>query len=147
MRKNFFLLCFGFLIYTNVCAQLAPHLTNDTLNKFKIVKLDSINNVYIIYGSKKEQLFRILSRKNLNSMIWGHEIKIGEFYSFKLDSFFRPTPKGSPFASVHLNSINFHGTSISREKRDCESCTYNLYTSNNLVGLCVKYFPKKKLKE
>tara|TARA_R110000850_G_scaffold25451_1_gene73427 strand:+ start:123 stop:554 length:432 start_codon:yes stop_codon:yes gene_type:complete len=110
------------------------------LTEYKILKIDSINNFYLIYATKADTLFKIVSEKKFSDNC--RKIIIGKDYSLNLESIWRKevmigdvdvSPSKTPHVScLYLNEITkvcLEGDSI----RD-------IYETKNLEGLC--YLPK-----
>jgi len=103
-------------------------------NGYKVIKIDSINNVYLIYAIKRDSLFKILSLKNNLSTC--NKIKIGKQYNFELQSLFPNKFLGkhnlSPNYLPNVNGIDYHGTTIKIERDSIN----DLHYSSNIKGLC-----------
>ena len=123
------------LIFQNSCKQdllSRNHFNSKTLN-YKVYKLDTINNYYIIYAKKQDSLFKIISKKD--SSINCKMIKINNCYKFKLHSILKVNGKFIiPLNQIYeisgwrideFTTIKFEGDSI----RD-------LYNCSNIKGLC-----------
>jgi hypothetical protein len=90
--------------------------------KYKIIKIDSINNVYVIHAKENGLYYKILSLKNNNKLSSNKKIKQGNKYNFKLISLDVP---------MYVDGLDFHGEAISIER----DSIYDLHISNNLKGL------------
>ena len=102
---------------------------------YRVYKIDSINNYYLIYVKKSDSIYKIVSQKDaINNC---RTIKKNGYYAFKIHSSLSSfkignllvTPKGSDivncFAYDKSTNICFEGDSI----RD-------LYYADNIKGLC-----------
>ena len=112
-------------------------IRQDSIN-YKVYKIDSINNYYLIYAKKGHDLFKVVSKKERIKMC--NSIIVNNVYEFHLHSIL--SINGHPiipaneimelsgFMIDHSTVIRFEGDSI----RD-------LYYADNIKGLC---FIKKK---
>jgi len=120
-----------------------PGKESDGGNQFisyKIIKIDSVKNVYVLSALKSDTLYKILSYKDPSNIC--RNIFINNTYGLNLKSIFIRgfidssgrkfdiTPESVP----GLTSFEYHGVSISiddlpKQKRD-------LFEASNLKGLC-----------
>jgi hypothetical protein len=102
--------------------------------KYKVYKIDSIKNVYLIYAQKDSTLYKIVSLKD---SLPCNRVQVGGEYAFVLMSTVAKDFKGvdvSPSTIPHITGISFYGTWI-----EFESDSINdIYTSINLRGLCIQ---------
>jgi hypothetical protein len=102
--------------------------------KYKVIKIDSIKNVYVVYAKKELTLYKIVSLKD---WIACRNIQVGGEYPFKLMSRVPKDFKGidiSPNTIPHITGIDFYGTWI-----EFESDSINdIFISFNLKGLCIQ---------
>lgn len=102
--------------------------------KYKVFKIDSVNNVYVIYARKDAVLCKIVSLKDSCAC---SNVKVGNEYTFSLMS---RVPKEfkwidvSPNAIPHVSGINYYGTWIAFERDSIN----DIFISFNLKGLCVQ---------
>ncbi|WP_177762022.1 hypothetical protein [Flavobacterium sp. I3-2] len=100
----------------------------------KIIKLDSINDYYLVYTSKNDSIFKIISKKGYVKE--GKKVKIGKKYPIKVRSMRDNTPtikgiKISPINFLDVNCFQFDdSTKICKEEG-----IYDLYFSKNLKGI------------
>jgi hypothetical protein len=100
---------------------------------FKIVKLDSIRNVYLIYARQKDTLYKIVSLKEATHT--GRSIVVGSSYQLDLVSLFIKNFKGydlSPQNTLDIGGISYSGTLIKVER----DSIVDLYRARNVKGLC-----------
>lgn len=114
------------------------HFSNrrDTIN-YKVYKIDSINNYYLIYANRGKELFKIIVKKERVKR--GKKIMVNKFYPFHLQSILSVNGQSiipanqimelSGWRIDDSTTIRFEGDSI----RD-------LYHADNIHGL---YFTKK----
>ena len=101
---------------------------------FKIVKLDSIRNVYLIYARQKDTLYKIVSLKEATHT--GRSIVVGSSYQFDLVSLFIKNFQGydlSPQKTMDIGGISYAGTLIKMER----DSIVDLYRARNVKGLCL----------
>jgi hypothetical protein len=99
---------------------------------FKIVRLDSLKNVYLIYARQKDTLYKIVSLKNVSGE--GRRLVVDSSYHFDLVSLFLRDFQGydlSPRASLDIGGISFAGTVIKLERDSIA----DLYQAKNIKGL------------
>jgi len=97
---------------------------------YKISKIDSINNVYLIYAKKKDSIFKILSLKEDFSNF--NKIEVGKSYDFKLKSLLRIKKLfGLEIIDYNVAGIDFYGTTIAIEQDSIN----DLHGSDNIKGL------------
>ena len=104
-------------------------------NLYKVYGIKSLKNIHIIYAKRNDSIFEIVSRKQEQATC--ANIKTGHYYSFVLHS--NLENKASPFYTPRSNRLlvthsNFYGTAVPLESR----ARYDLYTAENLEGLCLK---------
>lgn len=98
----------------------------------KIVKLDSINNVYLIYARQKDTLYKIVSLRETGNA--GRSIVVGSTYRLDLVSLFINNFQGydlSPKNSMDIGGISYSGTLIKVER----DSIVDLYRAKNVKGL------------
>jgi hypothetical protein len=108
-------------------------MQQDSLN-YKVYKIDSINNYYIIYVRKGTSVFKIVSEKDIITNCDG--IEIGKTYKLDLHSLLFvnghsviPANQINEISGWRIDNstiINFEGDSI----RD-------IYYADNIKGLCL----------
>jgi len=113
-------------------------LTKDVnLPKYKVIRLDSVKNVYLIYAEKNGQLYKIVTRK-VDSQDCKN-IKVSGEYGFLIESLFPPMISGKGDTLWKrldmVNAVEFNGTTIVTEP----GCVNDLFQADNVVGLCIRY--------
>jgi hypothetical protein len=137
MKNVILVVCFFSLISCRAKAQNSNIPGGDLLKaswiKYKVEKIDSIENVYLIYGRYNGQLYKILSHRQ-NDSIYCRNIFVGNSYTFKLHSLIPKAINGidNSVAAAQLTTVSFYGTPISKEK----GCVDDLFFSENIKGLC-----------
>jgi hypothetical protein len=96
-------------------------------SEFNIVKLDSINNLYIVYAKKGDDYYKILSEKLLKKISNRKKIKLYKNYDLDVISIVPDTSK----ISLHLSGVLYKNTEIIFEK----DSIWDLYKSPQLKGL------------
>lgn len=95
--------------------------------KYRIDKIDSIENIYLIYMSRHDSIFRIASKKN--EVCDCERIKIGQFYSLIIKSVYpdnfnqKYDIAGTKFEDHIIEFIT-------------DSIVWDLFFTENLSGLC-----------
>jgi hypothetical protein len=146
-------ICLFFLIFSNACN--TKRLINEKEEKEEsvVTKIDSINNFYIIYASKNNSKFKIISPKNTKKKIKNCvEIAIENSYNFILKSGLEARKESPPIiGGIKLEPANYldiHCYSYDDDTFICiepEKGIYDLYSCENLVGLC--FIKSKKAKD
>lgn len=101
-------------------------IDKNEISTYKIKKIDSIENVYIIYARKTDSLFKIVSVKTESNDC--KKIEVGKSYNFELKTAFI----NKTTSPLHLAGIIYHNTPINLERDSIN----DIYTSVNLKGLC-----------
>jgi hypothetical protein len=107
--------------------------------KYKVYKIDSLENLYLIYARKNDSIYKIISQNQKENNC--KNIKVNGVYCFKLHSRFESKFLGkyrmSPKALPHVSGYNFYGTIVTLEGDSIR----DLYYAENIKGLC---FIKRK---
>ncbi|MCC9070722.1 hypothetical protein LNQ49_03785 [Flavobacterium sp. F-65] len=120
------------ILFSLFFLQVQPSQTEQIKLKdsYKIIRIDSINNVYSIYARRENLLFKILSLKNDNIDKKLKKIKCGENYKLQLISLL----EGDSRYPINIDGIDFHGQTIELERDSIN----DLYITKNLIGLYYK---------
>jgi hypothetical protein len=112
------------------CSSVIPP-QGEFKDEFRILKIDSIENVYIIYARRNDSIFKIASKKVLSLNC--QTIKIGEDIRLKIVSVFLPEEF---HVKMRTAGVKIEGVLIPIEE---ETIVRDLYLTENLKGLC--YLP------
>jgi hypothetical protein len=107
---------------------------------FKVKKIDSINNWYIIYASKQDSLFKIVVKKEITTNINCSKIIRGQSYDFKLHSRKTNYPEINGIKINPGNSLDIACYTFDENTNICiepKKGIYDLYYAENLKGLCI----------
>ncbi|OXA89972.1 hypothetical protein [Flavobacterium hercynium] len=97
------------------------------VGKFEIVKMDSIDNIYLLYARRNDSIIKIVSMKQINNNC--KKIRIGNYYSLKIKSFF-----GDNFhQKLDIKGVKVSNTVIKLEGNEV---IWDLFSSQNLSGQC-----------
>lgn len=111
------------------------------LNSYKVYKIDSINNFYLIYAKKKDSLYKIVSKKEWD--VDCNLIKANEEYEFMLHSqSFNPATGNLeilPENSLLVNCFYYDDSTKICLERDSIN---DLFYGDNIRGLCFKKIDK-----
>lgn len=107
----------------------------------RITKIDSIDNCYVIYATRKGENLKMVSEKEKS--ICKNRVTVGGKYAFKTESIFVSRIRDGDTIRELTNHINidciiFSKTAICKEY---ENGIYDVFKSENLRGLC--YIDKK----
>jgi hypothetical protein len=106
-------------------------------DSYEVVKIDSINNYYLVYCTKDDSIFKIVSHQPLVRVKKCIRVKTGSSYPFLIHSILDNLPAGfenlSPKRNPQINCVGFDdSTSICVE----DGMVRDLFTADNLQGLC-----------
>lgn len=101
---------------------------------YKVYKIKTLKNLYLIYARRNDSIFEIVSRKEQATC---RNIKVGHSYHFELRSRFGN--ESSPLYTPRSNRLlvthsNFYGTLVPLES----AAHGDLYTAKHLRGLCLE---------
>ena len=102
--------------------------------RYVVYRIDSLNNVYIVYAKKDSVLYKIVSLKDT---IKCKQVVVGGEYSFVLMSRIPKTFNGkdvSPNQVPHVTGIMYYGNWIKFERDSIN----DIFSSINLKGLCIQ---------
>lgn len=134
--KNLIVLLF---LISISCSQYKDTTTQKQPNKneaemYRVIKIDSINNFYLVYAKKNDTLYKIVSKKEQSDDC--KKIKVNNQYKFKLISNRESAPiiRGIKIAPINVDCFAFDKeTTICTEK---DKGIYDLYFAKNIKGLC-----------
>ncbi len=116
--------CQGIKRSKNIPQAPPPLQLRDT---YKVLKIDSIKNVYVVLAQRQSTIFKIVSIRDSSANC--KRIKVDDVIAFSLFSIVDSDTRNMS----HLNSIDFHGVSISLDSYSGR----NIFITNNLTGLCL----------
>lgn len=125
------------LVFVIISCNTQKRIDNSIEEKmlYKVYKIDSINDYYLVFAKKQDSIFKIVSKKNFSKNC--NSVKVGKKYSFKLKSnrTLAPTINGVKIAAQNVDCYVFDKeTSICVDRKNG---IYNLYFADNLKGLCL----------
>jgi len=103
-------------------------------DKYKVVRIDSIKNVFVIYARKDSSCYKIVSLKDTLPCT---RIKVGEDYPLVLMSRVPKEFRGeniSPSVIPHITGIDFYGVSIPFERDSIN----DIFVATISRGLCMQ---------
>jgi hypothetical protein len=121
IMRYFFILSLVIIVSCKSSLQMSKQYVHS--ENFKILSIDSINNVYVIHSFKENVYFKVLSYKNAFTSDGCNKIKVGNEYKLELKSLEVP---------IYIDGIDFHGETIELERDSIN----DLYEAKNLIGLC-----------
>lgn len=109
----------------SICKPLPISLAS-LREKYKIIKIDSTDKIYLIYARKDSMAFKIPSLKDAG--FCAEPIKVGGEYPLVLfgQDYYR---------APHITGTDFHGADFQYEKE----WGNNMFIAVNLKGLCLKF--------
>lgn len=109
------------------CSGIRSQAKNDNvIGQFKIIKIDSTKNMYLIQIHNKNIKELLVAEKDCKIKFdIKNKIKIGEIYSFKIDPI-----------DAYFNDDDFQNSGFKVDNADVKSLTEGtVYTSDHLCGL------------
>ncbi|WP_046746320.1 hypothetical protein [Kordia zhangzhouensis] len=116
--------------HRNENKELAEKKISQEEQKYRILKIDSIDQTYIIYAKKQDSFYKIVSSKNDFKQDC-NKIKVNQDYKLKLESLLYPE-NTKPRRKFELSGIDYNGITIKVEKDSIK----DIHKSSNLNGLC-----------
>jgi len=98
------------------------------LERYKVVRIDSIGTVYLIYAQKDNLVYKIVSAKVESGDC--KNIKVNGEYGFHLFTRFFSSRKTAP----NITGVEVNGTTVHVE----DGCVDDLFNSINVKGLCIQ---------
>ena len=118
-------------------------LVKGPVGSYKVVRVDSLKDVYLIYARRNDSLFKIVSDKELSARCVN--IKSGQYYKFSLRSLLytdltpeekkHSLPGLASFDTHHMGSLDYDGKGLLITLGDS---IRDLYYAKNITGLCFK---------
>lgn len=113
--------------------KIAAVNTDSTL--YKVYKIDSLNNYYLIYAKKQNNLYKIVSKKEV--LLGNDKVKVGGKYDLKLSSIWTAKimvggVNASPSITPHVTCLSFDDSTRICIERDSIN---DLHQAENLRGL------------
>ena len=109
-------------------------VSSNAINVYWVYKIDSVNSYYLIYAKKRNELYKIVSKKG--SIKKCEKIMVGKGYDFQLFSFLdqQVVINGTviPSRSSYINGYGFDDSTTIHLERDSIS---DLYGARNIYGL------------
>lgn len=135
--KSFYITFYFLLLYFLALPQknsILSHLQNndhelsDSFNIFRITKIDSVENIYIILAKKKELIYKIVSFKDSLNCI--NKIKIGQSYNLLIKSVF---PENY-FQKDRIAVVRYGSVRV--QLGGSKGMVWDLFSIENLKALC-----------
>lgn len=101
---------------------------------FRLYKIDSLNNVYLIYAYNGSRPFKLVSLKDENNGSC-EKLEVNKSYQLMISSIVLKKLNGrdvSPSVTPLLTGVEYYGNIISFEK----DSILDIFTSPNIRGLC-----------
>ncbi len=133
MKKIIFIACtilcsiYGCNCSKNANTSNKYQMSDGTYNQYEIYKIDSLENLYVIYLKKTNSIFKVVSDKPNYKLC--NRIKVGQLYDLKIKSVI---PSNLPQKN-HIAGFVYSGTLV---KLKGENTVWDLFVSENFSGLC-----------
>lgn len=108
---------------------IATEKRDSKYNLFKIVKIDSIENVYLIYAKKNDSIFKIASKKMNMDTHCNSKLITDSIYRLKIKSVFADNFN----QRRKIAGVEFNGTMIKLKE---DGVRWDLFVTDNIKGLC-----------
>lgn len=130
MNSKLIIIYFVCCLFLNYCSsgnQEATGSLNHTDTSYEVYRIDSVNNYYVIYISRKDTNYKVISKKQFSENC--RRIKNGKYYDFELTSL-----------SIEINTPGFAECLwVDSITKIClENSIVDLKVSKNVKGLCYK---------
>jgi len=133
MKKYIFII---FMVLFSSCVGKRIIVTETNVEGYLIEKIKKKGDWYMIYASKEDTLYKIISKKIKNRVYECEKIKKGNKYKFQLKSEkdFAPTIDGIKISPINFNGCYYYSdnTLICLEP---ENGIWELFTAQNVKGL------------
>jgi hypothetical protein len=137
MKKNIFVIITSIVMFScndEIYSPLVKTNNNYEKHSYRVYKIDSIGNYYLLYLNRGERNYKVVSEKTDN-ISCKKRIKVNRKYELELgsiwDMFF-----GTDFASGHkIGGIEFPGKTVIYVER--ENSILILHYAKNIKGLCI----------
>ncbi len=112
-------------------------ISNNNVNKeiasqFKIKKIKWFRNQFIIYATRNDSTFKIVSNIKHTSVSDSDEIRVGKYYSLDLEKYY---PRDSLFGMSVMPNLGIKYVNYIEVE---EKCHYSLYYAKNMNGLYIE---------
>ncbi len=128
------LLVFSIILLSALSGTTQTNLADNNVELFKVEEIDTMNDWHIIYSTKGDSTYMIVSSNETIIIDKGEKIEIGKYYPFQLISL--TIINGTK--TIPLNYLDFTGVRLDEETLvniNPEKGIYDIYTSKNVVGL------------
>ena len=132
-KQIIFMVVFLTFMAGNLYSQMTRISPISVINKeFKILKIDSIRNVYVIYAEQNDSVFRILSKKE--KVCNCRYLELNDLYVFSIKSLFLPE---EVVVMQRIAGVRYEGSVIPiKDETDEKNVLRDLYLSNDIKGKC-----------
>jgi len=114
-----------------------PTQTISAFELYKVYKIDSIHNFYLIYAKKRDSIYKIVSQKYMDESC--NRIRVNNEYQFNLHSSLTNRRIGSdvilPQNSLLVNCFYYDDSTTICIERDSIN---DLHYATNVRGLCIE---------
>lgn len=133
MKIIFISFILTFIVFVSCNSAKRDH--SSIYTRCKILRIDSLNNYYVIYAKTKDSTYKIISEKQVNAAC--KKIQTNKHYNLNLKSFksLAPIINGVKMYFPDVDCYYFfEDTHICLEK---DKGIYDLHIAENINGLCV----------
>jgi hypothetical protein len=130
MKTYFLILIAGLTFISCKCRKTVENknVIGISKNQYEIIKIDSIESVYLIYAKKGDSIVKIASKIENTTCI--NKIKKGDSLNLSIKSVFNETF----YQRRNIAGVNFNGTMIRLKE---EGVLWDLFISDDIKGLCI----------
>lgn len=116
------------------CKSLKNEHASKEDDLYKVFKLDSINDWYLIYALRKDTVYKIVSHKENNQDC--ELIRVGSKYKLSLKSMTEVAPVINGVKMVPMNYLDISHMFDENTAIRVDNGSYDLYFTDNIKGLC-----------
>jgi len=134
-----FIILFFALFFSCKNSQNIVHKDSKTL--FKVIKIDFINTWGIIYATRNDTLFKIVSKIDKSYNDSCNQVQKGGYYAFELNSRRDNVPEINGIKLKPVNYLDIECYGFDEKTNICiepKKGIYDLHFAKNLKGLCLE---------
>lgn len=118
------------------CSQYKKTIYDKKSDFYRISKLDSINTYFLIYATKKDSTYKIVSNKDYAKNC--NKIKVGSSYQLHLKSLKDNAPIINGIKMTPVNYLDIKCFQFDETTQICkEDGIYDLYFTDDIRGICL----------
>lgn len=124
------------------CASLKePNVSGQSKSSYLIKEIDSINSWYVIYATKKDSIYKIITKKENNVAAGCKKLELGRSYQLALVSRKNEVPEINGVKIRPVNALDNQCYTYDEKTSICiepSKGIFDLYHTPSVIGLCYK---------